>query len=721
MCGIIGIFDDNKALQKAVRGMKIIKNRGNDGYGLAFRKMILHQKTLAGLEKAIKGVEATDCLGHNLHSVVGIVPQPLKGKGVLVTNCEIYNWKELDAKHKLGAANDSDMLLKLLDKSGAGKFRKVLDELDGVYAFAYRQGDKVYVCRDILGVKPVWYDEKGFCSERKALEAAGLTCVKELNPREIIVYDLRRRKVKTSSREFFTTKPALKKTKAQIKKELAGLMIDSIAKRIPDSKFGILFSGGVDSVLIAKTCQELGVPFTCYTAALDSDVEAEDLKAAKKAAQEMGLELKYRTIKLDQVERYLKKVVPLIEDNNVVKVGVALTFHVACELAKKDRIKVVFSGLGSEELFAGYERHKGARDVNDECLSGLRKMYERDLYRDDVITMNHNLELRLPFLDKRLAAYSLRIPAKHKLDDKQNKKIIREIAQDLGVPEQFAHRRKRAAQYGSRFDKALERLAKKAKVKSKSAYLDRFYSRNPALGVMFSSGKDSAYAAWIMQKQNYPIRCLITIKSSNPDSYMFHTPNIDMVELQSKAMQIPLVMEKTAGEKEKELADMKRAIMRAKKDYGIEGVVTGALYSQYQRERIEKICDELGLKIFSPLWHMDQEKEMRQLVKEGFLFMMSSIAAEGLDKSWLGRKLTKEDVDKLVTLNRKIGFHIAGEGGEFETLVLDGPMFMKRIEITDSEIVEESLNTARFIVKKAELKQKIQKAGRCGRKADQDD
>ncbi|MBW2971607.1 diphthine--ammonia ligase, partial [Candidatus Woesearchaeota archaeon] len=676
------------------------------GCGIAFDNSIMYKESIEALESSVRDTNTKDCIGHNLHSVVGTVPQPLSGKGTLVTNCEIYNWRELNIRHKIGAVNDADLLLKLLDKRGPGNILEVLDELDGVFAFAYWRGDRVYVCRDMIGVKPVWYSEKGFCSERKALEAAGLTDLEELNPREILIYDIKARKISHQSREFFTAKPVLKKSKSQIKKELTGLILNAVAKRVPDNRFGILFSGGVDSTLIARVCKELGVEFICYTAALDTEKEAEDLAEAKKAAAKMGLTFKYKTIKLDEVEAYLKKVVPLIEDNNVVKAGVGLTFYVACELARKDGIKVIFSGLGSEELFAGYERHKEAKDVNDECVSGLLKMYERDTYRDDVITMNNNLELRLPFLDKELAAYSLRIPAEHKLDDKQNKKILREVAEDLGVPNEFAQRKKRAAQYGSGFDKALEKLAKKAGVKSKSAYLDRFYSHNPALGVMFSSGKDSAYALWVMRKQNYPIRCLITLKSANPDSYMFHTPNIDIASLQAKAMQIPIIVQETLGEKEKELLDMKKAIERAKKEYGIEGVVTGALYSQYQRERIEKICDSLGLKIFSPLWHMDQEKEMRQLVKEGFDVVLSSVAAEGLDKSWLGRKVTSSDIDKLADLHKKIGFHVAGEGGEFESLVLDGPMFKQRIEITESEIVEESENVARFVVKKAKLVKK---------------
>jgi asparagine synthase (glutamine-hydrolysing) len=694
MCGIVGIFNSKNAVKKATAALDIMENRGKDGRGLFY--------------------DSGSVLGHCLHSVVGFVKQPIKKKGIIAANCEIYNWKELALKHKLTVQNDSELLIELIEKKGIKKLKEILEELDGVYAFAYWNKDgknnKVIICRDILGEKPLWFfSEKGvfaFASERKALERTGFSGVREVNPREIIEYDITEQKLRVTKRGFYSTKPALQKTKKQILKELTGLVINAVAKRIPDQRFGILFSGGVDSVLIAQVCKKLGVDFICYTAAVDSEKKAEDLVFAEKAAETIGLKLHTIILRFDEVEEYVKKVVSLIEDNNVVKIGVGLPFYAACEQAKLDGINVVFSGLGSEELFAGYERHKNTSDVNDECVSGLLKMYERDLYRDDVITMNNSIELRLPFLDKKLAEYSLRIPAKYKLDEKQNKKILREAATALGVPEEFAQRKKRAAQYGSNFDKALERLARRNGFKSKSEYLNKFYSRNPVLGVLFSSGKDSAYAMWIMKKQNYPIKCLITIKSRNPDSYMYHTPNVGMVELQAKAMNLPLVVEKTEGIKEKELDELKTALSRAKKEHGIEGVVTGALYSQYQRQRIEAVCDSLGLKIFSPLWHMDQEKELREIIKEGFKIVLSSVAAEGLDGSWLGRQLGEKDVDKLVELNRKNGLNVAGEGGEFESLVLDGPMFEKRIEIEKAEVAEESENAVRFMVKKARLVEK---------------
>ena len=226
------------------------------------------------------------------------------------------------------------------------------------------------------------------------------------------------------------------------------------------------------------------------------------------------------------------------------------------------------------------------------------------------------------------------------------------------------------------------------------------------LGALISGGKDSWYAAYIMQQQNYKIECLITLESSNESSYMFHTPNINVVSLQSEASGIPLIKQDTDGEKEEELKDLIKAIMKAKFEHGIEGIVSGALFSNYQRERIEKICDELGLKIFSPLWHMDQELEMKSLLKNNFNFVLSSIGAEGLDKSWLGVSITEEHIDRLVEINRKVGINIAGEGGEFESLVLDCPMFFKKIEIKQKEIIEEQENTAKMVVTEAILIEK---------------
>jgi asparagine synthase (glutamine-hydrolysing) len=694
MCGIIGIFNRKNPKSLVERSLDIIKNRGKDGQGTF--------------------IEGKSGFGHVLHAVVGSVRQPfIKGRSRFIINGEIYNWRELNQTYKLGARNDSETVFFLLEKLGPKKIIDVLDMLDGVFAFCWWNDDFAFLCRDIIGVKPIWYSlDNGFsfCSEKKALQKIGITNILELNPRSIIKHNTTKKQTEFIPRTFFKTTPEIKDEKEKIEKKTKKFLIDAIKKRIPDRRFGILFSGGIDSTFIAyaakKMKNELGQSprFTCYTAALESSKEAIDLTYAKKVADAYGLELKYKVIKLDEVEDYLKKVVPLIEDSNVVKVGVALTFYVACKLAREDNIKVIFSGLGSEEIFAGYDRHKHSLKINEECLSGLRRMYERDLYRDDVITMNNNLELRLPFLDKKLIEYALKIPEKYKLDKTGSKLILRNIAKNMGIDEDIAIRPKKAAQYGSRFDKAIEKLAKKSGTKSKSLYLKRFYpSPNLKLAALISGGKDSFYAMHIMQKQNYEISCMVTLRSKNQDSYMFHTPNIDLVESQAKACLIPLISKDTTGEKEKELEDLTKALENAKQKYGIQGVVSGAIFSNYQRERIEKVCDNLGLKIFSPLWHMDQELEMRNLLDEGFEFILSSIGAEGLDRSWLGRSITHQDIDRLLEINKKVGMNIAGEGGEFESLVINGPLFKKRLKIKESEIIMENEITGRFIIKKVEF------------------
>jgi asparagine synthase (glutamine-hydrolysing) len=222
------------------------------------------------------------------------------------------------------------------------------------------------------------------------------------------------------------------------------------------------------------------------------------------------------------------------------------------------------------------------------------------------------------------------------------------------------------------------------------------------LGILFSGGKDSTYAMYKAMKDN-EIACLITLKSENPDSYMFHTPNINLTEMQAEALGYPLLTATTKGEKEKELADLKNAIKKAKQLFHIEGIVTGALWSEYQASRIKDICDALNLECVNPLWHMDQEEEMRDILNAGFKFILTRIAAYGLDRSYLGKIITPKDIDKLSILNKKYKTNIAGEGGEFESLVIDGPIFKTALKIEDAETIMENEYTGFYKINKVYL------------------
>lgn len=711
MCGIIGVFRKEQPLRLAKEGLRVLRKRGRDGYGIYSGGRLGYSRSLGEL----KADTAADfCICHCLHSVVGKVSQPLAGEGVLAANCEIYNWKELaDANfkgQKKNFRNDAELLLALFDRIG---FMASLKLIDGVYAVAYLHGKRLYLARDIIGEKPLWFshaDGFAFASEKKALEAMGFQHCIELNPRMALCYDTATGRLESAERQFLRIAPAIRSGKKQIMKKLGSLLEGAVAKRIPDRKFGLLFSGGVDSGYLAMMLKRLGRSFTCYTAVLDepSLKEPEDLRHSVMLADRLGLRLRIIRIRLTEVEPILGRLVPLIEDSGVVKAGVGLVFYAACTKARADGCKVLFSGLGSEEIFAGYQRHKDSADVNRECLSGLLRLYERDLYRDDVISMAHSLEMRLPFLDRQLVEFALRIPHRLKISGGMDKLIFRETAEAAGLPKETAFRKKRAAQYGSNFHKAIEKLSRKKGYRLKSDYLRQFYpGHNLRLGALVSSGKDSLYAMHVMMRQNYQIGCMITVKSRNPDSYMFHTPAVDMASLQAKSIGIPILVWETAGEKERELDDLKAALSEAVKRHSIQGIATGALFSQYQRERIERVADSLGLKVFAPLWHMNQETEMRQLLSEGFSFMLTRIAAEGLDRTWLGRPITTKDIDRLVELNKRIGINIAFEGGEAESLMLDGPIFSRRLEVMESEIIEENSSTAELRIKKAVLSSKL--------------
>ena len=221
------------------------------------------------------------------------------------------------------------------------------------------------------------------------------------------------------------------------------------------------------------------------------------------------------------------------------------------------------------------------------------------------------------------------------------------------------------------------------------------------LGVLFSGGKDSTLALHIAAEKN-EIACLITIISKNKESYMFHTPNINITTLQAQALDLPLLEKVTEGKQEEELKDLEEAIAQAIVKFKIEGIVTGAVESVYQSKRIQNICDKLGISCVNPLWKINQKALLEELVAKKFKVIISGIFAYPLDESWLGKELNTTIIERLVALSEKYGISIAGEGGEIETTVLDAPLFKKKILVLDYAIQARG-NSGVFIIKDAKL------------------
>lgn len=221
------------------------------------------------------------------------------------------------------------------------------------------------------------------------------------------------------------------------------------------------------------------------------------------------------------------------------------------------------------------------------------------------------------------------------------------------------------------------------------------------LGVLFSGGKDSTLALHKAAEKE-EVSCLITLFSENKESFMFHTPNINVTALQAAAFGLPLVQQATAGKPEAELKDLEAAIAQAVKAYSIEGVVSGAVESVYQAERIQRVCNRLGVWCFNPLWKRNQKALLEEVVAQGFKVVISGVFAYPLDKAWLGKGLNAELISKLLRLEKAFGLSPSGEGGEIETTVLDAPLFKRRIKILDYE-VDAKGNSGVFRIKQARL------------------
>jgi diphthine-ammonia ligase len=223
------------------------------------------------------------------------------------------------------------------------------------------------------------------------------------------------------------------------------------------------------------------------------------------------------------------------------------------------------------------------------------------------------------------------------------------------------------------------------------------------LAALVSGGKDSLYAMYLASKR-HEISVIVAIKSRNPESYMYHVPNIDLVKLQAETMRIPLIFRESAGEKEEELLDLKAALTEAKAQYGIEGVVSGAIYSKYQKERVDRICTELCLDSLAPLWQRNPKELWHELFDAGFEVIISAVAAYGLTEDWLCRYVDKPAFETLCDLHGTCYVCTGGEGGEFETLVVYCPLFEKRIVVKKSRTEWDNITmSGQLIIEEAAL------------------
>lgn len=201
------------------------------------------------------------------------------------------------------------------------------------------------------------------------------------------------------------------------------------------------------------------------------------------------------------------------------------------------------------------------------------------------------------------------------------------------------------------------------------------------VAALFSGGKDSIFAIYIAQQYGWDITHLISIFPENKDSWMYHSVNIHLTKTLAKALDIPLISQKTKGKKEEELLSLKEILSTI----DIDGVISGAIASEYQRTRIEQVCHNLKIKSFTPLWHKDQSLLLKDMIQAGFNIKIVGIFADGFNENWLGKTIDTKTFEQLIQIQQSKKINIAGEGGEYETLVVDGPIFKQKILLKNVE------------------------------------
>lgn len=458
-----------------------MEHRGPDTHGIYLDDHIFRVKDLEELNGTLLW-KSRIALGHSRLSIVGADgrTQPYTScddRITLIHNGEIYNFRKLKSllkrDHQWKTSSDSEVIVHLIEEAYEGDLldavRRVQWLLDGMYSLAVTDGKKVVAARDPIGKKPLYFIENEgvtyFASEKKAL-LNGKDEPRWVNPGHILTIDEEGARVvegyhiqmpQIDITEFDEAVSRYKRTITRaIKKRLVGLREGTI---------GVIFSGGIDSVLIAKLLLNEGQNVVCYcTGTKDSG----DIKAARTVADDLGLELKTTIIDEEMVESVLPRIIEEVEESGLLQVEVAIPMYMAARMAAEDGIRVMFTGQAADEIWAGYpwysdviEEH-GYLKLHEKLWEDLNRLYTDTLEREDKLTMAHAIELRAPYLDRDVIQLAMRVSPRLKIRgsaDKLRKRVHRQASVELGVPAYLCNRVKDPAQSGSGIHDIIQKIA----------------------------------------------------------------------------------------------------------------------------------------------------------------------------------------------------------------------------------------------------------------------
>jgi asparagine synthase (glutamine-hydrolysing) len=491
MCGIGGILSKKGENVVPLVGamLSCMINRGPDGAGIAADEYTIQSDSFSNLR--YQKLSGSNALGHVRLAIVGGTcgQQPFRscdGRLTVEHNGEIYNYKtirkQLMKHHKFSTQTDSEVIVHLIEDYLLKKndllyaIKKTVAKLDGVYAFVVKEEElgTLALVRDKMGVRQIYYGENdrliAFASERKALWKIGIKeptkCVLP-GYTVIILPNGSLQEFKIADAPIHSTKKVCK-TMASAITVYEKALLASMKKRTQDfDKVGIIFSGGIDSVIIAWLAKKMVREVICYTGGIHG---SNDIVYARQIAKKLNLKLRVNELTQEEVEQMIPEVINTIEDTNAGQVEVAIPVYAAVKLAHEDGINVMFSGQGADELFGGYAwytkvvEREGYQKLRDYMTQDLLLLYKETLEREDKITMAHSIEMREPFLDMEVIKCSMQIDLKLNVKDVHDtfgKHIHRKLALKLGIPKSISYRVKEAAQHGSGMHSIFDTIARK--------------------------------------------------------------------------------------------------------------------------------------------------------------------------------------------------------------------------------------------------------------------
>jgi asparagine synthase (glutamine-hydrolysing) len=317
----------------------------------------------------------------------------------------------------------------------------------------YYENGEINLVRDPVGVKPLYYTKGAFASEKKALSAIGKNDIHVLKPGYMLTYSAGSITEKKVS--YFSPGNSL-----TIENEARDMLYETLERSIRKRYYkpcAIAFSGGLDSSILAAVCKDAKL----YSVGISG---SHDIKQTKRAAELLGLldNLRLHEITMGELEFAIPDVIKAIESPDPLMVSIAMPLYFASKYASSDGFRVILSGQGADELFAGYKRYESLRleDLEKALRTDLDNIAQNNLERDDAVTMANSVELRVPYLDKKVIELALCIAPELKIHNGIRKYILRRAASKI-LPDELAWKEKKAAQYSSGIYSAMEKLARK--------------------------------------------------------------------------------------------------------------------------------------------------------------------------------------------------------------------------------------------------------------------